>query len=60
MKKTDMQYYIKQADLAHELYKKENGKYKHEWRGAGIGFKLVVADLDFFKKCMESATASLA
>lgn len=48
-------YYIKQADIAHELYVKSKGGYKNEWKGAAIGFKRVLSNQALFKECLSKA-----
>ena len=55
-----IEYYIAQADLAHDLYGKARGDYKSVWMGAAKGFKTQIADATLFAKCKEKATAILA
>jgi hypothetical protein len=55
-----IQYYIAQADIAHDLYSKAKGSYKSVWMGAAKGFKTQIADANLFAKCKEKATAILA
>ena len=58
--KKSIQYYIAQADLAHDLYSKAKGSYESVWMGAAKGFKTQIADRALFDKCKEEATAILA
>ena len=58
--KKSIQYYIAQADLAHDLYSKAKGSYGSVWMGAAKGFKTQIADAALFAKCKEKATAILA
>jgi len=58
--KTNIPYYIAQADLAHDFYGKAEGPYKSVWMGAAKGFKIKIADKALFAKCKEKATAILA
>ncbi len=59
--KNTIQYYIAQADLAHDLYGKAKGSYESVWMGAAAGgFKTQIADRALFAKCKEKATAILA
>ena len=59
--KKSIQYYIAQADLAHDLYSKAKGAYKSVWMGAASGgFQTKIADEALFAKCKEKATAILA
>ena len=56
-----IEYYIAQADLAHDLYGKAKGAYKSVWMGAASGgFQTKIADEALFAKCKEKATAILA
>ena len=58
--KKSIQYYIAQADIAHDLYRKSNGSYESTWMGAARGFKTEIADEALFAKCIEKAAALLA
>ena len=58
--KTNIQYYIAQADIAHDLYSKSKGSYESVWTGAAKGFKTQIADAALFAKCKEKAEAILA
>ena len=49
--KTNIQYYIAQADIAHDLYSKAKGSYKSVWMGAAKGFQTKIADEALFAKC---------
>ena len=55
----NIQYYIAQADIAHDLYGKAKGSYKSVWMGAAKGFKTEITDSDLFAKCKEKAAAIL-
>ena len=57
---TNIQYYIAQADIAHDLYSKAKGSYESIWMGAAKGFKTQIADAALFAKCKEKAEAILA
>ena len=59
MKKDKTNYYIAQADIAHELYEKEKGRYNLQWQGAAVGFKSVLTDPALFKTCLERASTIL-
>lgn len=56
MKKSQIQYYIKQADIAHDLYKDKGGKVKSIWLGVAKGFQQQVANENLFKDCIKEAT----
>jgi len=58
--KTNIQYYIAQADIAHDLYSKAKGSYESVWMGAAKGFQTKIADAALFAKCKEKAAAILA
>ena len=58
--KTNIQYYIAQADIAHDLYSKSKGSYESVWMGAAKGSKTQKADAALFAKCKEKAEAILA
>ena len=58
--KKSIQYYIAQADIAHDLYRKAKGSYKSTWMGAAKGFQTKIADEALFTKCIEKAEAILA
>lgn len=58
--KKSIQYYIAQADIAHDLYSKAKGSYESEWMGAAKGFKTKIANEALFAKCKEKAAAILA
>ena len=56
MTKEQIQYYIKQADIAHDLYKDKGGKVKNTWLGAAKGFQRQVANESLFEVCKKEAT----
>tara|TARA_R110002020_G_scaffold463976_1_gene684307 strand:- start:173 stop:355 length:183 start_codon:yes stop_codon:yes gene_type:complete len=58
--KTNIQYYIAQADIAHDLYSKAKGSYESIWMGAAKGFQTKIADATLFAKCKEKASEILA
>jgi len=58
--KKSIQYYIAQADIAHDLYGKSKGSYESVWMGAAKGFQTKIADAALFAKCKEKAAAILA
>ena len=55
MTKEQIQYYIKQADIAHDLYKEKGGKVKSVWLGAAKGFQRQVANKSLFEVCIKEA-----
>ena len=55
MTKEQIQYYIKQADIAHDLYKEKDGKVKSVWMGAAKGFQRQVANESLFEDCIKEA-----
>ena len=57
---TKIEYYIKQADIAHALYKKRGGTYAPEWMGAAKGFETKLSNETLFSKCLEKATLTLS
>tara|TARA_E500000318_G_scaffold52752_1_gene49173 strand:- start:225 stop:431 length:207 start_codon:yes stop_codon:yes gene_type:complete len=57
--KTKIQYYIAQADIAHDLYSKSKGSYESVWMGAAKGFKTQITDAALFAKCKEKAAEIL-
>ena len=59
MTKEKIKYYIKQADIAHNLYKKKGGKVKSVWMGAAKGFQRQVANKSLFENCIKEATEKL-
>jgi hypothetical protein len=56
MTKEQIQYYIKQADIAHDLYKEKGGKVKSVWLGVAKGFQRQVANENLFEVCIKEAT----
>ena len=56
MTKEQIQYYIKQADIAHDLYKEKGGKVESVWLGAAKGFQRQVANKSLFEDCIREAT----
>lgn len=56
MTKEQIQYYIKQADIAHDLYKEKGGKVKSFWMGATKGFQRQVANKSLFEGCIKEAS----
>ena len=56
MTKEQIQYYIKQADIAHDLYKDKGGKVESIWLGADKGFQRQVANESLFEFCKKEAT----
>jgi len=56
MTKEQIQYYIKQADIAHDLYKDKGGKVKSIWLGVAKGFQRQVANESLFIDCIKEAT----
>jgi uncharacterized protein (DUF427 family) len=57
---TNTDYYIKQADIAHDLYNKSNGSHQSVWIGAAKGFQNRISDEALFAKCIEKATLILS
>jgi len=57
---TKIDYYIKQADLAHALYKNRGGSYEAVWMGAAKGFETRIANETLFSECIEKATLTLS
>ncbi len=55
MTKEQIQYYIKQADIAHDLYKEKGGKVESVWLGVAKGFQRQVANESLFKDCIKEA-----
>ena len=55
MTKEQIKYYIKQADIAHDLYKEKDGKVKNVWLGAAKGFQRQVANESLFEVCKKEA-----
>ena len=55
MTKEQIQYYIKQADIAQNLYKDKGGKVKSVWIGAAKGFQRQVANESLFEDCIKEA-----
>ena len=55
MTKEQIQFYIKQADIAHDLYKEKGGKVESVWLGVGKGFQRQVANESLFKHCIKEA-----
>ena len=51
MTKEQIQYYIEQADIAHDLYKDKGGKVKSVWLDVAKGFKRQVANESLFQVC---------
>ena len=56
MIKEQIQYYIKQADIAHDLYKEKGGKVENVWLGAAKGFQRQVANENLFEDCIKEAS----
>lgn len=56
MTKEKIKYYIKQADIAHDLYKEKGGKVESVWLGVAKGFQRQVANENLFKDCIKEAT----
>jgi len=59
MTKEQIQYYIKQADIAHDLYKDKGGKVKSVWLGVAKGFQRQVANERLFKDCIKEASETI-
>jgi hypothetical protein len=55
MTKEQIQFYIKQADIAHDLYKEKGGKVESVWLGVAKGFQRQVANESLFKDCIKEA-----
>jgi hypothetical protein len=55
MTKEQIQFYIKQADIAHDLYKEKSGKVESVWLGVAKGFQRQVANESLFKDCIKEA-----
>ena len=56
MTKEKIKYYIKQADIAHDLYKEKGGKVESVWLGVAKGFQRQVANESLFEDCIKEAT----
>ena len=57
---TKTEYYIKQADLAHELYNKLGGGHADIWLGAARGFGTRISNKSLFDECLEKAKVTLS
>jgi len=57
---TKTEYYITQADLAHDLYNKSSGPHQLVWMGAAKGFQTRISDEALFAECIEKATLILS
>jgi hypothetical protein len=55
MTKEQIKYYIKQADIAHDLYKEKSGKVESVWLGVAKGFQRQVANESLFEICIKEA-----
>jgi hypothetical protein len=55
MTKEQIQFYIKQADIAHDLYKEKGGKVENIWLGVAKGFQRQVANESLFEVCIKEA-----
>ena len=56
MTKEQIQYYIKQADIAHDLQKEKGGKVESVWLGVAKGFQRQVSNESLFEDCIKEAT----
>ena len=57
---TKTEYYIKQADLAHELYNKLGGGHTSVWLGAAKGFETRISNESLFDECLEKAKVTIS
>ena len=57
---TKTEYYITQANIAHDLYNKLNGSHQSFWMGAAKGFQTRISDEALFAECIEKATLILS
>jgi len=55
MTKEQIKYYIKQADIAQDLYKEKGGKVESVWLGVAKGFQRQVANESLFEVCIKEA-----